>query len=101
MHLVPKIPNPEQPHLTVTVSATAGTIAALASTTLEPHTEIIVVQVETAAVRWTVNGTTPTATVGYRAEAGDVLTLSRGEADVAKFVRESVDAKLQVGGYSA
>lgn len=26
MHLDPRIPNPEQPHLTVTVSATTGTI---------------------------------------------------------------------------
>lgn len=99
MHLVPKIPNPQEPHVTATVGATAGTIAALAAVTLKPNTELLAIQVEGARVRWTVNGTAPTATTGYAAAPGDIIVLSRAEADVAKFIRESVDAKLQVGGY--
>ncbi len=51
--------------------------------------EMAVITVETAAVRFTIDGTTPTATagtaVGHIAYAGDVITL-KGEQEIAKFL---------------
>lgn len=68
---------------------------------LNAATGYVHVQVETAAVRLTLNGTTPSATVGFRYDAGVELLLSIAEWSASKWIREgSTSAKLQVGQYS-
>lgn len=96
------------PHEFVPVVADHGvvdvtdTVLDVDSSTVELNdkTGYIHVQVETAAVRLTFNGTTPSATVGFRYEAGVELILSRAEWLASKWIREgSTSAKLQVAQY--
>lgn len=93
------IPNLNAPHQgPVTVGAAAVALTALI--TLHAATQVVLIAVETAAVRYTVNGTTPTATLGFAAVAGQFIRLTRNEADVAKFIRSTgSDAALQAAQY--
>ncbi len=75
---------------TVAVSITAGNI--------DQHHDDALITVETAAVRFRIDGTAPTATVGHVLEAGDVLEL-RGMGEIGKFQairRDGSDATLRV-----
>ena len=75
---------------TVAVAITAGNI--------DQHHDDALITVETAAVRFRIDGTAPTATVGHVLEAGDVLTL-RGIGEIGKFQairRDGTDATLRV-----
>lgn len=82
----------------ITVSSTAiGFTAA----TINPQRRIkpdkAVFTVETAAIRFTVDGSTPTSTVGFLAQIGDIVTIN-GEHDIKKFraIRtDSTDATIQ------
>lgn len=93
------IPNTAAPHEgPLTVSNTAVSLASLA--TLHADTRVVEVGIEDAAVRLTINGTTPTATLGSTYPAGTVIRLSRQEADLAQFIRNTgTDAALQVRQY--
>ncbi len=83
-------------HESVTVSNTAIGITATASDNVLPGAALITVEV--AAIRYTVDGTTPTASLGHKAEPGDALELiDRGE--VTKFLafrKDGTDATLKV-----
>jgi len=83
------------------VSSTAVTLLSLLTgSALHADTKAVLLCVEDAAVRYTVNGTTPTATLGFAAIAGQFIRLSRQEADVAKFIRSTgTDSALQVAQY--
>jgi hypothetical protein len=82
----------------LTVGAAAAALTGLA--TLHADTKVVLIAVETAAVRYTVNGTTPTSTLGFAALAGQFIRLTRQEADAAKFIRSTgSDAALQVAQY--
>jgi len=48
----------------------------------KPYKAIFVV--EAAAIRFTVDGSTPTSTVGFLVEIGDIVTIN-GEGDIKKF----------------
>lgn len=93
------IPNFNAPHVgPIAVGAAAAALATLV--TLHADTHVILIAVETATVRYTVNGTTPTGTLGFAALAGQFIRLTRQEADAAKFIRATGnDAALQVAQY--
>ncbi len=68
--------------VTVTGSSTALTTATIA------QKESALITVETAQVRFTLNGTAPTATAGHVLEVGDVLELDSSEAlGLVRFIR--------------
>jgi len=83
-------------HEAVTVSSTAIGITATVSDGILPAAALITV--ENAAIRYTVDGTTPTATAGHTALPGAVLELvDRGE--VTNFLairRDGSDATIMV-----
>ena len=82
----------------ITVSNTA---IGFTSATIIPEKRTKPIQavfiVETAQIRFTVDGTTPTTTVGFLAEIGDIVTIN-GEGDIKNFkaIRTgSTDAVIQ------
>lgn len=93
------IPNLQAPHEgPKTVGAVAAALTALI--TLHADTKVVLIAVETAAVRYTVNGTVPTGTLGFAAVAGQFIRLTRQEADVAQFIRSTgADAALQAAQF--
>ena len=72
-------------HESITVAATAiGITAGLLNADSEKPIERAILTLETAQVRWTIDGTTPTSSVGHLMEVGDQLILE-GYEDIAKF----------------
>ncbi len=78
-------------HETVTVAGTAIGITATGSEGVVPHAAVITV--EAAQISFTVDGTTPTSTVGHLADPGDVITLA-GRGEVMQFLA------IRTGGVS-
>ena len=82
----------------ITVSNTAiGFTSATISPEVRTKPIKAVFTVETAAIRFTVDGSTPTSTVGFLAQIGDIVTIN-GEHDIKKFraIRtDSTDATIQ------
>ena len=80
-------------------SLTISTVAvSITATNIDQHHDDALITVETAAVRFRIDGTAPTATVGHVLEVGDVLTL-RGIGEIGKFQairRDGTDATLRV-----
>jgi len=94
-------PNPSQAHAVVTVGATAQTLSELGYT-LHPNTDVLQIFVEGADMRVTVNGTTPTGSVGVPWGAGTLWELGAVEAGVAKFIRAAgINATLQIAAFTA
>lgn len=93
------VPNTAAAHAgPLTVSSTAVNLRDLV--TLHADTQVVLVSVETASVRFTVNGTAPTSTLGFATLAGAYIRMSRNEADLARFIRSTgTDAALQVAQY--
>ena len=93
------LPNKAAAHAgPLTVGAAAATLASLV--TLDAATAFVVIKVETAAVRMTVNGTTPTSTKGFNFIADTEIVLSKAEADLAQFIRSTgADGALQVAQF--
>jgi hypothetical protein len=82
----------------LTVGSTAADLTALM--TLHDDTRSVFITVEDAALRLTVNGTTPTATLGFNFVAGVGIRLSRNEVATGKVIRAGgTDAKIQVAQY--
>ncbi len=83
------------------VGATAVTLLSLLSGgALHAETRFVEITVETDDIRLTVNGTNPTATLGRAVLADSSRLLSRAEADAAKLIRITTDAKIQVSQYT-
>lgn len=95
------IPNSAVAHQgPLTVGAAAVTLASLLSGgALHAATRFVEITVETDDVRLTVQGTTPTATLGRLVLADSSRVLSRAEADTAKLIRVTTDAAIQVTQY--
>lgn len=88
-------------HKTKDLTAVAVSLAGL-SVTLKNNTQFVGVQAEAGDVRYTVDGTAPSATVGYLLRQTDSpIILSRGEADNAKFYALAGAATIQLSEYSA
>jgi hypothetical protein len=87
--------------LTVTnsVKTLTATVYISRPTTAAPTRSAIfaTISVESNSIRYTLDGTTPTTSVGHRLDAGDVLFLSSFD-DIKNFqaIRISADAELQV-----
>lgn len=95
------IPNPAAAHAgPLAVGVAAATLASLV--TLDAATEFVLIRVETQALRLTVNGTTPTATLGFNYAVDSEILLSRAEADVAKLIRSGgADSAIQVAQFKS
>ena len=79
----------------LTISSTA---VAITAGNIDQHHDDALITVEVAAVRFRIDGTAPTATVGHILEVGDVLEL-RGMGEIGKFQairRDGSDATLRV-----
>ena len=79
-----------------TVTISSSSVALTAATYLNQRFALITV--ETNPVRFRLDGTAPTATVGHILNAGDILELSSREQIVsARFIRkDAADATLSV-----
>lgn len=85
----------------LTVGNTAVTLLSLLSGgALHAETRFVEIAVETDDIRLTVNGTTPTTTLGRAVLADSSRLLSRAEADAAKLIRMNADATIQVTQYT-
>lgn len=93
------IPNEQ----TTDQSATVGSAATLLTglVTLQALTNFVRISCDNADVRFTISGTTPTATLGRRLPVDGEVVLSRYECDTAKFIRVSTDGLIQVQQYKA
>ena len=88
----------------ITVSNTTGGIG-VTSTLIRPTSGVFKGQtcqevfctLETAQIRWTVDGTAPTSSVGHLLNVGQTLTLQNG-SDIVNFraIRTVGDASLRV-----
>ena len=79
-------------HESITVDNTAGGVALTAATIVGSN--IALLTIEDAPMRYTVNGTAPTTTVGHLVQPGDVIKLG-SEDEMRKF------RAIRTGGVSA
>jgi|GEM_PF-5551033 len=95
------IPNKNGAHFTLSVGVTAQTLAQLGAA-LDVGTEGIVIQTESGDVRYSVNTTTPTASIGLLCREFDQpLPLTRQEADSLKLISSSDSTiTVQLAQYS-
>ena len=75
-------------------------IGTLQTGALHAETRFVEITVETDDVRLTVQGTTPTSALGRLLLVDSSRLLSRAEADLAKVIRVTTDAALQVTQYT-
>jgi hypothetical protein len=96
------VPNAAAAHQgPLTVSSSAVTLLSLLSGgALHAETRFVEITVETDDVRLTVQGTTPTSSLGRLLLVDSSRLLSRAEADLAKIIRVTTDAALQVTQYT-
>jgi len=93
---IPNINAAHQGPLAATNTATA--LRTLA--TIHAETRVVKIQIDAEPMRYTVNGTTPNATLGFRAVAGERIRLSREEADNCLMIREgATNSTFQVAQY--
>lgn len=84
----------------LTVTNAAVTIASLiAGAAFAAQCNAVMVSVETDQIRLDPNGGAPTTTKGHLISPNQKFILSREEADVAKVIRVTTDAKIQVTQY--
>ena len=69
-------------HESVTVDNTAGGVALTAATIIPFNRALLTV--ETAAIRFTADGTAPTTAIGHLAQPGDVIKLA-GNDELTRF----------------
>jgi len=74
---------------------TDSTISAATTITPEANSDYVVIQAFTQAVRYTLDGTTPTATTGFRIAAADSDILSIGPNTLIKVIEETASASVQ------
>jgi hypothetical protein len=80
-----------------TLSVGSGAVVTTASITLAERTRQLVITVDTAAVRMTLDGqTSPTSAIGQALTAGTVFELTKAEFIAAKFITASGTAVLQI-----
>ena len=79
-------------HESVTAADSSIGITATSQDGVTPFAAVITVEV--AQISFTVDGTTPTPTVGHQADPGDVIELA-GRAEVSNFLA------IRTGGVSA
>lgn len=93
-------PNTAAADQTGTVGAAAVTLKSLlAAAAFHADTKFVRLGLETDEVRYTVAGTTPTATLGTKITPGSQKLLSRAEADNCQLIRVTADARVQIIQY--
>lgn len=86
----------------LTVGVAAATLLSLVTgNAFNARTTVVMLSVETDALRITLDGTAPTATKGHLLNPGKIVMLTRAEADAAKMIRVTTDSKIQVSEYRA
>jgi hypothetical protein len=83
---------------TITVAGTAvGVTAATARTAFSDAAKVAVLSVETAPIRFTVDGTAATTSVGFLLNPGDTVTITgRGDIESLSMIRTtSTSASVQ------
>ena len=93
-----RIPNPNQAHSSLSTTGTASTLATLGYT-YHAATDVLLIQSVGGDVRMTLNGTTPTASLGLKIADGATIELGVEEAKVAKFITETGSPKLEICAY--
>lgn len=91
-------PNPEQAHASIATTGSAQTLSQLGFTR-HSDTETVIIQSVGGIVRFTVNGTTPTASLGLQIADGAMIQLSRNDIVAAKFITGSGAPKLEIASY--
>jgi len=87
-------------HEAVTVDSTAGGVGLTAATIAGTNRALLTV--ETAAIRYTVNGTAPTTAVGHLAQPGDVIKLeSQDELTKFRAIRQGGVSGTIMASYGA
>jgi len=74
---------------------TDATISAATTITPETGSDAVVIQAFTQAIRYTLDGTTPTATTGFRIAAGDSDIIPVGPRTTIKVIEETATASIQ------
>jgi hypothetical protein len=92
-----KRPTAGAPHSALSISTTAQSLGQL-GLTLNASTTHVLLMADTTNVRFTLNGTTPTATIGLTLSttAPEPLELTRAQAEAARFIVAAGTATLQV-----
>jgi hypothetical protein len=95
------VPNSAAPHVgPAAITSASQSLATINGTALDNNTVFVTIKVETADIRITVNGTTPTTTKGKLYSPGDEVLLSREEADNALLIRAgATDGAVQISQY--
>lgn len=84
-------PKGSEADLTVSNSAVQ-----LAAASVDDKAQMVMLQVQDADVRYTLDGSTPTASAGFIARVDDTLYLGVASAKAAKFIRDgSSDANIR------
>ena len=91
------IPNTEAAHVSTLATATATRLSALAGVTIHANTGAVVMQAEGTVRFTTTTATAPTAAIGYKLDAGDIVELSRAEFEACRVIRTGgTDVALQI-----
>lgn len=72
-----------------------SSLAAAVTLTPPKGAEFLMMQALAQNIRFTLDGTTPTATVGFQLFAGDTVTIPMSENQVVKVIQEAATATLQ------
>lgn len=93
------IPNSNAAHQgPLTVGNAAAALTSLL--TLHAQTQYVLLNVETAAIRLTLNGTAPTSTLGFNYATATEILLSRAEALTCQVIRATAaDGALQAAQF--
>jgi hypothetical protein len=93
-----RTPNPDQAHASISTTGTASTLATLGYTA-HADTDSLLVQAVGGDVRFTLNGTNPTTSLGIKLADGQAMELGRIELEAAKFITASGTPKLEIAAY--
>lgn len=74
------------------------TVSAAVGLTVPDGTKLAMIQAESQNVRWRDDGTNPTAAIGMKLVANDILVYT-GVMSAIKFIEETVSAKLNITYY--
>lgn len=99
MNTAEYLPNAAAAQQTATVTSSASLLTALLGTALHAATTMVQLAVETDAIRICPTGTVPTASLGALVYPGQIIELTRAEADLARVIRVTTNATVQVIQY--
>lgn len=83
-------------HAQLTTTGTASTLATLTYTAPTSDFGGVILQVNGGTVRYTLDGTAPTASLGFLAADGQSFLLTPADVAAAKFITSTGSPKLEV-----